>query len=205
VAADHDFARAGPTVIASAAKQSTVPPPLPRRFPGASSADAPSRRSALVAPPLERMSRGKVDCVAALPMTGNDSARLSLPLARRRALRHARTKSELLLARLRRSWHIAPQWNSSGCRRRLRPARPTLKKSRSFQKRPTPPLSSPSLVPRCREPQKAADCATSGASASGECLVERWIASLNDGGAVPLGFLCRIPRARRQARTKSEL
>ncbi len=97
---------------------------------------------------------------------------------RRRALRQARTKSELLLARLRRSWHIRLQWNSCGCRRRLRPARPTLKKSRSFQSGRRPPRSSPSLVPRCREPQKAADYATSGASASRECLVERWIASL---------------------------
>ena len=122
----------------------------------------------------------------------------------------ARTKSELLLARLRRSWHIRLQWNSCGCRRRLRPARPTLKKSRSFQSGPRRPRSSPSLVRRRREPQKAADYATRGASASRECLVERWIASLRSQrrGTVPPGFLCRIlgrRRALRQARTKSEL
>ena len=114
-----------------------------------------------------------MDCVAAL--AGGVPGFLCRILGRRRALRQARTKSELLLARLRRSWHIRLQWNSCGCRRRLRPARPTLKKSRSFQSGRRPPRSSPSLVPRCREPQKAADYATSGASASRERLVERWI------------------------------
>jgi hypothetical protein len=135
--------------------------------------------------------------------------RLCRILARRRALRQSRTKSELLLARLRRSWHIRLQWNSCGCRRRLRPARPALKIIQILQSGPRPPRSSPSLVPRCREPQKAADYATSGASASRERLVKGCVAVLaTTGGAVPPGFFCRIlgsRRALRQARTKSEL
>ena len=95
-------------------------------------------------PALERfegMSREEVEFFAAFEMTGERfrPGFLCRILARRRTLRQAGTKSELLLARLRRSWHIRLQWNSCGCRRRLRPARPSLEKSRSFQSGPGPP------------------------------------------------------------------
>src|SRR5271169_4681148 len=59
-------------------------------------------------------------------------------LSRGRARREVRTKSELSLARLRRSWHIRLQWNSYGCRRRLRAARPCPLKIQLVPKRPTP-------------------------------------------------------------------
>ena len=89
-------------------------------------------------------------------------------LGSRRALRQARTKSELLLARLRRSWHIRLQWNSYGCRRRLRPARPRPLKIQFLPKRPTPsPLFTPPAARHRRSPFSCRACSCSQRSEAG--------------------------------------
>jgi hypothetical protein len=63
-----------------------------------------------------------VDCVAALAITGSGPPGFLCRILGRR--RESRTKCELLLARLRRSWHIRLYWNSYGCRRHFRAAGP---------------------------------------------------------------------------------
>src|SRR5271156_6809820 len=119
--------------LPAATSPGPVLPPLASRFPTASSADAAIHRSSglrnLWRERFEGTSGGKVDCVAALATTGGavPPGFLCRILGSRRALAQARTKSEPLLARLRCSWHICLQWNSCGCRRRVRrgPAPPS--------------------------------------------------------------------------------
>ena len=211
MAAGGDFARPGPpSKIQILPKRPTPPrssPSLVRRC------REPQKQ--LTTQPAVRALRGNVWWKGGLRRCArNDGGAapgfLCRILGSRRALRQARTKSELLLARLRRSWHIRLQWNSCGCRRRLRPARPTLKN-------PDPSKAAHALPALHRASSRDAASRRKQLTTQPVAPALRgnvwWKGGLrrcarNDGGAAPPGFLCRIlgsRRALRQARTKSEL
>ena len=165
VAAGGDFARPGPpSKNPDPSKAADALPALHR----ASSPDAASRRKQLTTQPVARALRGNVWWKRGLRRCARNDGGAVPPgffcriFGRRRARRQARTKSELLLARLRRSWHIRLQWNSCGCRRRLRPARPRPLKIQFLPKRPTPsPLFTAPAARHRRSPFSCRACSCS--------------------------------------------
>ena len=136
--------------------------PTPPSLHRASSRDAASRREPLTAQPAAPALRGNVWWKGGLRRCARNDGGAAPPGFLRRILgsrREARTKSELLLACLRRSWHIRLQWNSCGCRRRLRPARQRPLKIQFLPERPTPsPLFSAPATRRRRSPFSCRAC-----------------------------------------------